>query len=153
MTQTSCSVRPASVSDTEFIAAANAKMAQETEDLALDAAVLTAGVRAALEDPAKGRYFVAELDGAAAGCLLLTTEWSDWRNAWFWWIQSVYVDPAARRRGVFRALFDTAKTSATGAEDVCGLRLYVEQDNERAMRTYEGLGMSQTHYRMYELGC
>ena len=124
-------------------------MARETEQLELDDSVVTAGVRAVMEDAKLGRYYVA-LDGdEVCACLLITFEWSDWRNALVWWIQSVYVAPAHRRRGLFRALYAHLRTEAAGA-GACGLRLYVERDNVRAQATYTALGMQETHYRMFE---
>jgi ribosomal protein S18 acetylase RimI-like enzyme len=146
----SVAVRPARAADRDAIAAFNAAMARETEHRELDLATLTRGVERGLADPAKGRYFVAELDGRVAGCLMVTTEWSDWRAGWFWWIQSVYVDPAQRGRGVYGALHEHVRTAARAAGDVVGIRLYVEKDNTRAQRAYRKLGMTETDYRLYE---
>ena len=143
-------VRAADAADGDVIAAFNAAMARETEQRELDRATLTRGVERALADPAKGRYFVAELDGRVAGCLLVTTEWSDWRDGWFWWIQSVYVALDCRGRGVYAALHEHVRAAARAAGDVVGLRLYVEKDNARAQRTYQKLGMTETDYRLYE---
>src|SRR4051794_30784856 len=100
------SLRRAVPADAPVVVEFNRLLAQESEGKALDPAVLSAGVAAALADPARGLYFLAEQDGQVLGQILITTEWSDWRNGWFWWIQSVYVRPEARRRGVFRALFE-----------------------------------------------
>ena len=125
-------------------------MAQETEGLALDDARTLAGVRAVLADEKRGFYLVAEREGAVVGQLMITTEWSDWRNAWFWWIQSVYVLPAHRRTGVFRALHDEVLRQVAARDDVCGVRLYVEKDNTRAQQTYQDLGMAQTDYLLFE---
>jgi ribosomal protein S18 acetylase RimI-like enzyme len=146
-------VRRASPSDVAFLVAANRALAQETEDLRLDAAVLERGVRALFARPALGFYLVAEPADGAAGpvaSLLVTSEWSDWRAGTFWWIQSVYVVPAWRRRGVYARMH--AEVQALAAQDggVCGLRLYVERDNRAAQRTYEALGMTPTRYLMYE---
>jgi len=146
----SVAVRPARAADGATIAAFNAAMARETEQRELDPATLTAGVERGLADPAKGRYFVAVVDGEVAGCLMVTTEWSDWRDGWFWWIQSVYVDPAHRGRGVYGALHEHVRAAAKAAGDVVGIRLYVEKDNTRARRTYTKLGMTETDYRLYE---
>jgi ribosomal protein S18 acetylase RimI-like enzyme len=144
-------VRDASAADVPVIVDFNLAMALATEDKALDRDVLERGVRAVFDAPSKGFYLVAELDGAVVGQLMLTYEWSDWRNAWWWWIQSVYVRPSARRRGVFRALYDEAvrRARAAGAH---GLRLYVEQDNAAAQSVYETLGMTRAPYVMFELG-
>lgn len=144
-------VRPAVAADAETLVSFNAAMAQETEDKPLDLAVLRRGIDALLGDPARGRYLVAVEAGEVLGALAITTEWSDWRNGWFWWIQSVYVTPGARRRGVYRTLHDAVLESARADEQVCGVRLYVEHENAVARRTYESLGMTETGYRLYEV--
>jgi GNAT superfamily N-acetyltransferase len=125
-------------------------MAVETENKTLDREVLSAGVQVVLDEPERGFYLIAERDGEAVGSLLVTYEWSDWRNGDFFWIQSVYVTPAARRTGVFRALYAAVEQRARDAGAV-GLRLYVEHENARAQQTYEGLGMHRCHYHMYEV--
>ena len=145
-------IRAAASSDLEALVDFNAAMAEETEALTLDRARLRRGVAALLAEPARGRYRVAELDGEVVGALLLTYEWSDWRCGDWWWIQSVYVRPEARRRGVFRALYRSVEDEARADPGVCGLRLYVERDNVTAQNTYASLGMAETHYRMYEAG-
>lgn len=145
------SIRLAASGDAETIARFNRAMAQETEQRALDPERLRRGVEAVLRDPSKGRYWVAEVEGRLAGQLLVTYEWSDWRNGAFWWIQSVYVDPEFRRRGVFRALYEHVVREARQAPEVCGLRLYVEQHNRRAQNAYERLGMRPTPYRIFEV--
>jgi GNAT superfamily N-acetyltransferase len=142
-------IRPAVRSDIPYIAQWNVAMAWETEHKSLDPAVLERGVTAVLDEPRRGFYLVAESAGAPVGCLLITYEWSDWRAGDFWWIQSVYVVEAARREGVFRRLYEAAEQRAREAGAV-GLRLYVETENERAQRTYAGLGMERCHYFMYE---
>ena len=126
-------------------------MAQETEGLALDADVVRPGVAAVLADDALGFYLVAEVDGQAAGQLMVTYEWSDWRNGLFWWIQSVYVRLEFRRRGVYSALHRHVAQAAREAGGVCGIRLYVEQDNTIAQQVYESLEMHRTRYQMYEV--
>ena len=133
-----------------FIAAANAAMALETENRRLDRATLEQGVRAVLADPARGFYLVAEQGGEPVGCLLVTREWSDWRNADWWWLQSVYVLPEARRRGVFRALHGELRLRAAATSGVAGLRLYVERHNRHAQATYAALGFAGTDYLMLE---
>lgn len=143
------SIRPATVADAPALCAWNAAMARETEHLELDAAVLARGVRAVFEQPQRGFYLVAERDGEAVGSLLVTFEWSDWRNGDYWWIQSVYVVPGARRDGVFRALYAEVERRARAAK-AASLRLYVETENSRAQATYERLGMRRCHYAMYE---
>ncbi len=130
-------------------------MALETERRQLDAERVQQGVRALLNDPVKGIYFVAETgpDGArrVVGQLLLTYEWSDWRNGTFWWIQSVYVREAARGQGVFRALFQHVRDLAQTTPGVCGLRLYMDAHNGRARQAYDRLGLKQTNYEMFEI--
>ncbi|HXE65742.1 MAG TPA: GNAT family N-acetyltransferase [Rhodanobacteraceae bacterium] len=140
-------IREATPEDVPFLVECNAAMALETEHKTLDSDVLTRGTRAVFDDPRRGFYLVAECDGEGAGCLLITYEWSDWRNGDWWWFQSVYVTKAARRGGVFRALYADVESRARAAGAV-GLRLYVERDNDRAQRTYASLGMEEEAYRM-----
>lgn len=142
-------VRPARMDDDAFLAEGNRRIAAETEELALDPETVLAGVRAALVDPHKALYFVAEVDGRPAGMLMLTHEWSDWRNGDIWWIQSVYVFPEFRRGGVFRALYRHVSLLARES-GVAGIRLYVEQENHAAIRTYGSLGMERTRYAVME---
>jgi GNAT superfamily N-acetyltransferase len=129
-------------------------MAWETEHKRLVPATVERGVRAIFDHPARGVYFIAERANGdaieAVGTLMLTYEWSDWRCANWWWIQSVYVAPEHRRRGVYRALYDHVHALAVATPQVCGLRLYVERDNANAQRTYESLGMVDAGYAMYE---
>lgn len=143
-------VRPAEARDLETLVAFAAAMARETEDKALDEPTLRAGVAALLADPARGRTFVVESDGRVVAALMLTFEWSDWRNGFWWWIQSVYVAPAARRRGHYRTLHEHVRGLAAQEDDVCGLRLYVETDNTGAQATYRTMGMAEAPYRIYE---
>ncbi|HEX2545738.1 MAG TPA: GNAT family N-acetyltransferase [Ramlibacter sp.] len=143
-------IRAAREEDADTIAAFNAAMAFETEEKRLMPQVVAAGVRRLLAEPALGFYLVAQAEGEIVGCLMVTTEWSDWRNGRFWWIQSVYVRPAWRRRGVFRALYEYVSRTAAAQADVCGLRLYVEQENRGAKATYRSLGMTQTDYQLFE---
>jgi ribosomal protein S18 acetylase RimI-like enzyme len=143
-------LRRAALADAARIVEFNQCLAQETEGLALDGSVLAAGVAAALADPLRGLYFVAEDQGRIVGQLLITTEWSDWRNGWLWWIQSVYVHPDARRQGVFRALYEHVHAQAQADPSVVGLRLYVEQENHAAQETYQRLGMRRTGYLVLE---
>lgn len=128
----------------------NRAMALETEGKELNPATVAAGVAALLESPQRGFYVVARRAGELVGSLMITTEWSDWRCGDFWWIQSVYVRPDARRQGVYRRLYDFVRARAAEADNVCGFRLYVEQDNHRAQQTYEALGMTRSVYHMYE---
>ena len=143
-------IRDACSEDAEFLASGNVAMALEAEHKRLDPVVVTRGVRAALEDPAKGRYFIAEDAGERVGQLMITDEWSDWRNGRFWWIQSVYVLPEARRAGVFRALFRHVERLARSDAGVCGIRLYVERANERAQATYRHCGLEDGGYVVME---
>jgi GNAT superfamily N-acetyltransferase len=142
-------IRRAADADAPHIAQWNIAMAWETEHKRLDPDTIARGVRAVFDEPRRGFYLIAEQDGVAVGCLMVTYEWSDWRCGDFWWVQSVYVVPEARRSGVFRALYSHVKRMAEGAGAV-GLRLYVETENERAQATYGGLGMQRCHYYMYE---
>lgn len=142
-------VRAATRADIVFLVEANAALAQETESRTLDRERLTRGVSAVFEQPQRGSYRIAERDGRAAGCLLVTYEWSDWRDGDWWWIQSVYVMPEARRHGVFASLYRDVESAARATPGVVGLRLYVEWANERAQKVYAGLGMRQEHYHMF----
>lgn len=144
------SIRRALPADLDFLVAANRAIARETEHRELDEPTVRAGVHAVLERSEFGTYWVAEVDGAAAGCLLVTSEWSDWRNGLFWWIQSVYVVPERRGHGVYATLHGHIRALALAEPGVCGLRLYVERDNARAQGTYRRLGMIETAYRMME---
>ena len=143
-------VRRATPADAAVVCEFNRLLALESEGKTLDPALLHAGVQRALADDNKGRYFLALLDGSIVGQLGVTYEWSDWRNGWFWWIQSVYVRPEARRRGVFRALFQHVLDSAKFDPQVIGIRLYVERDNHSAQGTYEAMGMQRTGYQVME---
>src|SRR5476651_277303 len=143
-------IRPARLSDAETICEFNRLLAQETEGKELDPATLKAGVEAMLLDPRKGLYFVAEREGWVVGQLGITLEWSDWRNGNFWWIQSVYVAPDARRHGVFRTLYQHVLAAAAREPNVIGVRLYVEHDNQIAQATYQKLGMTVTSYQLME---
>jgi ribosomal protein S18 acetylase RimI-like enzyme len=143
-------VRAAALADAETVVDFNALLASETEGKTLDRTLLAPGVRAGLADPHKGRYFVALDQGRIVGQMAITYEWSDWRNGWFWWIQSVYVRPEYRRRGVFRALFEYVQSAAKNDSEVIGLRLYVERDNLAAQKTYRTLGMDDTGYFVLE---
>jgi len=144
-------IREARPGDLETIVRFNAAMALETEHKTLDPDVVTSGVRRALADPGKGRYFLAEVDGRVVGQLMFTLEWSDWRDGWLWWIQSVYVDADWRGRGVFSRLYRHLADSAARTEDVRGLRLYVESDNARAQQVYRALGMHPAGYQVMEM--
>lgn len=143
-------IRPAHADDADRLAAWAQAMAWETEHKRLDPGTVQRGVAGVFEQPGRGRYFIAERAGQPVGTLMLTYEWSDWRDGDWWWIQSVYVDPAHRRQGVYAALYAHVQALALASDRVRGLRLYVERDNTRAQRTYEALGMQDAGYRMYE---
>ena len=145
------SIRRAHPADAEVIAANNRAMAKETENKDLDQSTLIPGVNEALSNPQRGFYLLAEKDGRVVGQTLITPEWSDWRNADFWWIQSVYVDPAQRKSGVFRTLYEHVRREAEENPAVCGLRLYVHRDNRKAQSVYLSLGMDHAHYEMFEV--
>lgn len=143
-------IRLATKNDTDAMVAFNQAMALETEHKVLDAAVLTPGVAAVFDEDAKGFYVVTEVDGKIVGGLMVTYEWSDWRNGWFWWIQSVYVLPEHRGKSVYQRMYQFVKKLAERRGNVCGFRLYVERENDKARRVYERLGMTETYYAMYE---
>ena len=143
-------VRRSTSADAETIVRFNMAMAVETEGIALKREVIAAGVRAMFDDPSKGFYLVAEVAGSPAGQLMVTMEWSDWRDGFFWWIQSVYVRPEFRGKGVYRALHQRVRQMAKEAGGVCGFRLYVEKENTTAQATYRRLGMHETRYLMFE---
>lgn len=143
-------IRDARTGDCETIARYNSQMSEETEGQALDSDTIRAGVAALLADPSKGRYWVAIDGDSIVGQIMVTYEWSDWRNGMLWWIQSVYVVPGYRRQGVFTALYEHVKRLAVESGDAAGLRLYVERGNVRAQATYESLGMSTTGYRVMQ---
>jgi GNAT superfamily N-acetyltransferase len=137
--------------DAPVIADFNLRLAAETEQLRLDPATVNTGVAAILGDATKGIYFVAMVDGQVAGQLMITYEWSDWRNGNIWWIQSVYVRNDFRRLGIFRALFQYLEKLARENPGVCGIRLYMHDANARARQSYEKLGMTRTHYEIFEM--
>lgn len=143
-------IRLAERDDIPALVEFNQAMALETEGKNLDAPILQSGVEAVFDDEKKGFYVVAEAAGRIAGGLMITFEWSDWRNGWFWWIQSVYILPAFRGQGIYRLLYEFVKEKARDRANVRGFRLYVEKENTRAQKVYEKLGMESSHYLMYE---
>lgn len=144
-------VRRATTADVGQLVAFNRAMAEESEQKTLDTTTLADGIGALLRHPSDGYYLVAEAPGVGVvGALMVTFEWSDWRNGRFWWIQSVYVRPEWRRRGVYRALHAHLRDLAMRDPQACGLRLYVERENLGAQATYRTLGMVETHYRLME---
>jgi len=149
------SIRNAALSDAAIIAQYNAMLAWETEKRKLDPERVLAGVATLLKHPGKGTYYLAETNETGtvtvAGQLLITYEWSDWRNGDFWWIQSVYVAARFRQHGIFRALFHHVHNLAKSRPDICGLRLYMDAHNNTARRAYERLGLKATDYQVFEM--
>ena len=144
-------IRKARSADARLIVEFQLQMALETEDKTLDEGTVVSGVNAVLDSTDLGFYIVAELHGAVVGSLLITYEWSDWRNATFWWIQSVFVDADHRRQGVYTAMHRYVLAQAEADDGICGVRLYVERTNTRAQLTYKSLGMDHSHYDLYEI--
>ena len=150
----SVAIRKAALKDVEQITEYNILMAKEIEDKDLDRAVVLKGVKAVIEDPHKGFYLIANKIGdenEIIGQLMITFEWSDWRNHYFWWMQSVYVDKSYRNQNIFTNLYQELLRLARLTRNVCGLRLYVEEHNESAKKVYEALGMNKATYKMYEM--
>lgn len=143
-------LRNALLPDLAVLADHNQAMAEETEGRKLDRKTIEAGLNAVLSDPHKGFYLIAEEDGNTVGNLMITFEWSDWRNGMMWWFQSVYIRPEHRKKGLFRQMYqhilDVART-----KNIREVRLYVDKDNVEAQKVYESLGMIQSHYLMYEI--
>jgi ribosomal protein S18 acetylase RimI-like enzyme len=146
----SVSIRDATPSDAGIIADYNNRLAEETESRSLEKDLIGPGVKAILAGPGKGRYWVAELDRKVIGQIAVSYEWSDWRNGMLWWIQSVYVHSDQRRQGVYSSLYRHVELLAKADEEVIGIRLYVERENDRAQATYEKLGMKMTNYRIMQ---
>jgi len=142
-------VRKAVPTDVTFLVQAQVRMAFETERMTLAPDTVTLGVARVFQEPELGQYFVCEVGGKLAGCLLITREWSEWRNLEIWWIQSVFTEPEFRGQGVFKSLYAHVKGLVQSRPDVGGLRLYMEHDNHSARRVYEKLGMS-SHYLAFE---
>ncbi len=146
---TDITVRDTTIDDLATLAQFNIDLALESENLHLDPSTVSSGVRALLEDPSKGRYFVAERDGAVIGQLATTFEWSDWRNGMFLWIQSVFIAPEHRKKGVFRTLYRHVEELSC-APGMCGVRLYVHEHNAGASETYKRLVMVSPGYSVLE---
>ncbi len=145
------SIRRAMLGDADVVVRFNLALAAESEQVALDPERLRRGVEAVLRDPAKGFYTLAEAEAQVVGQMMVTFEWSDWRNATFWWLQSVYVRPEYRQRGVYRRIFEHVLDEARAQNDVCGVRLYVSKENRLAQQVYERLGLQEALYSMREL--
>lgn len=143
-------IRDATPDDAPTVADFNTRLAAETESHTLDPDVITPGVAVLLSDATKGRYWVAEVDDNVVGQIMVTYEWSDWRNGMLWWIQSVYVHPDYRGKGVFSSLYRHVESLARENKDVCGIRLYVEANNARAQDVYSSLGMQRTTYQVMQ---
>lgn len=159
-------IRDAVVDDAPAIVDFQLRMARETEDMDLDRAICSAGVQAVFADPSRGRYLVAEatqqsdddaasapektVDKTVIGSLMITDEWSDWRNGTVWWIQSVYVDSSARGQGVYRRMYEHIRQQVATRDDLCGVRLYVDLRNAAAQQVYSRLGMNSDHYKLFE---
>lgn len=143
-------IRPAKLKDKNSLKQFQKQMAMETENLDLDEQVLDQGLEAVLIDQSKGRYFIAEDGDEITGCLMVTPEWSDWRNGTVWWIQSVFVKVQYRRKGVYRQLYQHIQNWVNEHEEYKGIRLYVEKDNKIAQQVYSSLGMDGEHYRLFE---
>lgn len=150
MSKPTIHIRKATPPDIKIIAQFNAAMALETEDISLDLNILTPGVQALFDDPEKGFYIVSEIDNAVVACLMITYEWSDWRNGLFWWIQSVYVDQPFRGMGIFKEMYLYVEGKVKTTNNIAGLRLYVDKANTNARSVYKKLGMTQTNYLLYE---
>jgi len=149
-------LRTAEASDIELLVQFNKAHAAEVEDKGLDPDVLRKGIGHLMEEPRDGFYLIAEVptangeEVASAGTLMVTKEWSDWRNGQFWWIQSVYVHPEYRRQGIYSALHHEVARLARNLGNCCGLRLYVEKENTGAQATYRAHNMDETYYLMFE---
>ena len=155
--QANVTIRRATIADAEIISVFNSALARETEARILDRSLLQAGVRSILEDPSKGWYAVAvglsnTEQSTIVGQILITFEWSDWRNGQFWWLQSLYVDHLYRQQGIFRRLYEyVCEQAQTHSEKVCGFRLYVERENHQAHQAYAHIGFQETSYQMHEI--
>lgn len=143
-------IRKAGLSDLETLVDFQFKMAMESENLQLDKTVLTEGIQSVLTDHNKGTIYVTEDNGILVGTLMITLEWSDWRNGWVWWIMSLYVIPAYRRKGVFKQMYRYIQELVKQDDNVKGIRLYVDKTNTRAQKVYDSIGMCGEHYTTYE---
>lgn len=143
-------ISKAEISDAPIIVDFQLKMAMETENIALDKGILKQGVQAVFKDSSLAQYYVAKAEGKIIASLMITYEWSDWRNRKVWWIQSVYVIPEFRRRGIFTMFYDFIKEIVEKSEDVGGIRLYVDKTNSPAQKTYTKVGMNGEHYQLFE---
>lgn len=143
-------IRKGKRSDSEYIADFQIGMAKETEQIELDRGVLVKGIHSVFDNPEKGNYFVAVSGEKVVASMLITPEWSDWRNGYVYWIQSVYVMPDYRKQGVFKTMYMHIKNIVQKDKTIRGLRLYVDKNNVNARKVYEALGMNGEHYRLFE---
>ncbi len=143
-------IRRAIEDDISAIILFNKEMALETENLSLDSSILKKGVRSIFNNPQNGFYIVAEINGSVRGCLMITYEWSDWRNGLFWWIQSVYVQKGFRQQGMFKLMYTFIKTLVDKNNEIVGIRLYVDKNNKQAQDVYSKLGMEKLNYELFE---
>lgn len=143
-------IRKATKADIEVLILFQQAMALETESIELDSEIVRQGIDALFDDPSKGKYIVIGLDGVLAGCLMLTYEWSDWRNGTVLWIQSVYIEPQHRGKGLYKLLYNFVKNEVSSDNSLKGIRLYVDKRNTTAQKVYETLGMNGEHYQVYE---
>ena len=144
-----CIITRGEACDIDSIVQFQADMAMESEGCILDREKVAKGVAAVMLDESKGMYWVAKFDGKTIGSLMITREWSDWNNEWYWWIQSVYVAPEYRRQGVYKAMYMKVKDAAKGS-NVSQIRLYADRSNLSAQKVYKSLGMHESHYLMFE---
>ena len=143
-------IRRATKKDIPYIIAFNQAMALETENVSLSLPVLTRGVETVFNDDSNGFYIVCEQNQQACACLMITYEWSDWRNGQFWWIQSVFVEKQYRNQGIYKKMYQFIKTLADNDKNICGIRLYVDGLNDSAKIVYNRLGMEQSNYQLFE---
>lgn len=143
-------IRKATTDDIEILIRFQQQMAMETENVQLATDTLRKGIEAMFTDAGKGNYYVAEDNAKVIGCLMVTNEWSEWRNKNVWWLQSVFIEEEFRGKGVFRKMYESLKAEASSRKDIAGIRLYVEKNNVRAQKTYASLGMNGDHYTVFE---
>jgi ribosomal protein S18 acetylase RimI-like enzyme len=143
-------IRLGKTKDIETLVGFNIALAIESEGINLSYDVVKKGVENLIRNKDNGFYLLAEFQGEIVGSLMVTKEWSDWRNGFFWWVQSVYVNPELRRRGIYHSMYEYVKRLSDEESDVLGFRLYVEKNNFKAIETYKALGMIETHYRLFE---
>ncbi len=143
-------IRESVATDCSTIVDFQLAMALETEELVLDKNILSSGVKAVLDDNSKAKYFIATSEDKPVGMLMITPEWSDWRDGWVWWIQSVYTHPQYRKHGIYKLLYQHIKDLVNSSPRVWGIRLYVDKRNIAAQKVYTKLGMTQDHYSTFE---